>query len=50
MIWATAREARCDVLISETLQGFRGLEGVMVVNPFVLENAAVLAVALPRIA
>ncbi len=47
MIWATAREARCGLLVSEDLQDRRTLDGVTFLNPFAAENAALIDAALP---
>jgi predicted nucleic acid-binding protein len=38
MLWATARRAGCEVILSEDMQDRRQLEGVTIVNPFVPEN------------
>lgn len=46
MIWATAREAGCHLLVSEDLQDGRSLEGVSFVNPFLPHNYAVIAGAM----
>ena len=49
MIWAAAREASCRLLLSEDLQDGRTLDGVMFVNPFTRQNAALVEAALPRL-
>lgn len=48
MIWATARQADCHVLVSEDLQDGRMLEGVRFVNPFAPRNAALIETVLPQ--
>jgi predicted nucleic acid-binding protein len=48
MIWATARQADCQILVSEDLQDGRTLEGVRFVNPFAPQNAALIETALPQ--
>ena len=48
MIWATAWQANCRLLVTEDLQDGRTLEGVTFVNPFTSENAALIESALPR--
>lgn len=47
MLWATAREAGCRVLLSEDFQDGQSIGGVRFVNPFLGGNAALLDVALP---
>jgi predicted nucleic acid-binding protein len=42
MLWATARRAGCEVILSENMQDGRELEGVRVVNPFDQENDAIV--------
>lgn len=48
MLWATARQANCQLLVSEDFQDGRTLEGVTFVDPFMSGNAALLESALPR--
>lgn len=48
LLWATARQANCQLLVSEDFQDGRTLEGVTFVNPFKSGNSAVLELALPR--
>ena len=47
MLWATAKQANCQLLVSEDFQDGRTLEGVTFVNPFITGNAALLESALP---
>ncbi len=47
MIWATARQAGCRLLISEDMQDGWSLGGLLVVNPFEPGNTALLDAALP---
>ncbi len=42
MLWATAREAGCQAILSEDFQDGRTLGGVRFLNPFNAENAALL--------
>lgn len=42
MLWATAREAGCEAILSEDFQDGRTLGGLQFVNPFNAENAALL--------
>ncbi|MDP7164597.1 MAG: PIN domain-containing protein [Alphaproteobacteria bacterium] len=46
MMWAVARQARCDFLISEDFQDGRQIEGVTFVKPFIAANATILEPAL----
>ena len=46
LLWATLRRAGVAVLVSEDFQDGRVIEGVRFANPFVPENAAVIAAAL----
>jgi len=46
LLWATVRRAGVAVLVSEDFQDGRVIEGVRFANPFVPENAAVIAAAL----
>jgi predicted nucleic acid-binding protein len=46
LLWATARRAGVAVLVSEDFQDGSVIEGVRFANPFVPENAAVIAAAL----
>jgi predicted nucleic acid-binding protein len=46
MMWAVARQVRCDFLISEDFQDGRQLEGVTFVNPFIAANATILEMLL----
>ena len=48
LLWATARLAGCRLLLSEDFQDGRSLGGVLFLNPFNPDNAAVLDAALPR--
>lgn len=48
MIWATAQQAGCRLLISEDFQDGRTLDSVTFVNPFAPGNADLLQIALPR--
>ena len=47
MIWATACQANCGLLLSEDLQDGRVLDGLRFINPFAQANADVIEVALP---
>lgn len=49
MLWTTARQAGCRLLLSEDLQDGQTLRGVTCVNPFAPHNATLLAAALPPI-
>ena len=46
MLWATVREARCRILLTEDFQDGRTLEGVTFVNPFLSHNERLIASAL----
>jgi predicted nucleic acid-binding protein len=48
LIWATAKRAGVNVLVSEDFQDGRIIEGVRIANPFLPENAALIAAALER--
>jgi predicted nucleic acid-binding protein len=39
MVWATAREAGCGVILTEDMQDGQAIGGVRFVNPFRPENA-----------
>ena len=47
MLWATAREAGCGLVISEDFQDGRAIGGVTFVNPFSKRNDTLLRAALP---
>lgn len=47
LLWATARQAGCRLLLSEDLHDGQTLGGVTIVNPFALKNALLLAAVLP---
>ena len=49
MLWATARDAGCGLIISEDFQDGRTLGGVTFVNPFLERNDTLLRVALAPI-
>ena len=49
MLWATARDAGCGLVISEDFQDGRTLGGVNFVNPFLERNDTLLRVALAPI-
>lgn len=49
MLWTTARQAGCRLLLSEDLQDGQTLGGVTCVNPFAPRNAILLTTALPPI-
>jgi predicted nucleic acid-binding protein len=49
MLWATARRAGVHLLVSEDFQDGRTIEGVRIVNPFAVQNAALIASRLPPI-
>jgi len=38
MLWATARDAGCRVILSEDFQDGQMLEGVTFLNPFAVRN------------
>ena len=46
MLWATARQAGCSVIVSEDMQQGRRLGGVEFVNPFASETATTMATLL----
>ena len=48
LLWATAQQAGCRLLVSEDFQDGRSLGGVLFLNPFDPDNAAILDAALPR--
>ena len=48
LLWSTARQAGCRLLLSEDFQDGRNLGGVRFVNPFNPDNAAILDAALPH--
>lgn len=48
LLWATARQAGCRLLLSEDFQDGRSLDGVRFVNPFNPDNAAILETAMPH--
>jgi len=37
MLWATARQSRCTVIISEDMNNGQIIEGVRIVNPFITD-------------
>ncbi len=47
MLWATAREAGCRILLSEDFQDGLAIGGLRCVNPFAAANRALLDAALP---
>ncbi len=47
MLWATARDAGCKMLLSEDFQDGREIGGVRFVNPFLAANDDLLDLALP---
>jgi predicted nucleic acid-binding protein len=49
MIWATAEQAGCRLLISEDLQDGRVLGGVRFVDPFKEVNRTLIDTALPAL-
>jgi predicted nucleic acid-binding protein len=49
MLWVTAHEAGCRLLLSEDLHDGRTLDGVTCVNPFEPKNAMVIEAALPSV-
>ena len=49
MLWATARDAGCGLLIGEDFQDGRTLGGVTFVNPFLARNDTLLRAALAPI-
>ena len=49
ILWATARQAGCDVLITEDFQDGRSLGGVTFLNPFEPKNVRRLERVLPKL-
>ena len=49
MLWATAEEAGCQVLISEDFQDGRKVGSLRSVNPFASKNAMLIETVLPPI-
>jgi len=49
MLWATAQEAGCSLLLSEDMHDGHTLGGVTCVNPFEPRNAVLIDSALPRV-
>ena len=49
MLWATARQAGCDCILSEDFQDGRSLGGVTFLNPFEPRNAPRLDRVLPKL-
>ena len=49
LLWATAREAGCNLLLSEDMHDGHTLGGVTCVNPFEPRNAVLIDSALPRV-
>lgn len=47
LLWATARQAGCRLLLSEDMHDGQALGGVTIVNPFAPKNAVLLAAVLP---
>jgi predicted nucleic acid-binding protein len=47
LLWATARQAGCRLLLSEDMHDGQTLGGVTIVNPFAPKNAVLLAAVLP---
>ena len=47
MLWATAREAGCRILLTGDLQDRRDLDGLRFVNPFLAANHVLLDAAFP---
>lgn len=47
LLWATARQAGCRLLLSEDMHDGQTLGGVTIVNPFASKNATLLATVLP---
>lgn len=47
MLWATARQAGCRLLLSEDLHDGHTIDGVKCVNPFAVKNAPLLDAVLP---
>jgi predicted nucleic acid-binding protein len=48
MLWAALRDAGCEILFSEDFQDGRKIGDVRVVNPFLLANAELVDLALPK--
>jgi predicted nucleic acid-binding protein len=48
MLWATARQARCRLLLTEDMHDGQTIDGVTFVNPFAPRNATLLEAALSR--
>ena len=46
MLWATARQAGCSVILSENMQHARDLCGVEFVNPFAADAGSTLSILL----
>ena len=46
MLWATARQAGCSVIVGEDMQHGRRLGGVEFVNPFASETTTTMATLL----
>ncbi|MSO92749.1 MAG: PIN domain-containing protein [Rhodospirillales bacterium] len=46
MLWATARQAGCHLLLTEDFQDGRTLEGVTFVNPFLPHNETLISTVL----
>jgi predicted nucleic acid-binding protein len=49
MLWATAGDAGCRLLLSEDLHDGLALRGVTCVNPFAAQNTRLIVAALPPI-
>lgn len=49
LLWATARQAGCRLLLSEDMHDGQTLGGVTIVNPFNPKNAVLLAATLPAV-
>ena len=47
LLWATARQAGCRLLLSEDMHDGQTLGGVTIVNPFAPKNAVLLVAVLP---
>jgi predicted nucleic acid-binding protein len=47
LLWATARQAGCRLLLSEDMHDGQTLGGVTIVNPFAPKNTVLLAAVLP---
>ena len=48
MLWSTARQANCRLLLTEDLHDGQTIGGVTFVNPFAAKNATLIEAALPR--